>query len=126
MKAISYPFKIDTFGRLTSTEDVSKIYLDKLYTLLSTMVGSRPMRPDYGLDIRRALYENGNDEKAAILYAINQAVRKWLPMLKIEQIDVTDTSINGESTVSVQVNLPDSTTGTVAVSTSKIMSTGAN
>jgi len=45
MKAISFPFTLDPFGKTTSTTDQRKIYQDKVLTLLSTAVGERPMRP---------------------------------------------------------------------------------
>jgi hypothetical protein len=55
---VSYPFTLDTIGIVKSTDLVSKIYEDRLLTLLSTQVGQRPMRPTYGVDLSRAFFEN--------------------------------------------------------------------
>ena len=124
MRAIAFPFRIDTYGRLMTTDDPSKIYLDRLYTLLSTMANSRPMNPDYGTDLFRSLYETGQNESAALPHAIKQAVNQWLPMLVIESISVSDTNMDGQVKINVEVSLPDSTTGTVSVYKTNALSVG--
>ena len=54
MKAISFPFTLDPFGVVETTSSQTKIYQDRVLTLLSTAVGERPMRPTYGTDVARA------------------------------------------------------------------------
>jgi hypothetical protein len=41
MKAISYRFRLDDYGRIYMTTDPKKIWMDRVLTLLSTVVGQR-------------------------------------------------------------------------------------
>lgn len=124
MRAIAYPFRFDTFGRATVTQDPAKIYLDRLYTLLSTPAGSRPMNPTYGTNVHRALYENGGDERTAIQVAIQTAINTWLPILVLESVEITEPNQDGEMFVSVVVSFPDQTTGTIQVSSKTLLANG--
>lgn len=124
MRAIAFPFRFDTFGRATVTEDLSKIYLDRLYTLLSTKVGTRPMNPSYGTDVARALYENGGDEREALEQAIAFAIGTYLPILNLEKVEMTPVTSDGEMRVRVVVSFPDKSTGTVSVSGTTLLANG--
>lgn len=124
MKSIAFPFRFDTFGRATVTEDLGKIYMDRLYTLLSTPAGTRPLNPNYGTNIHRAMYENADNEVEAIEAAINTAVNRWLPILTVESIEFTEPSISGEAYVNVTVSFPDATTSSVTLSTSNLLQNG--
>lgn len=115
MKAISYPFALDDFGRVISTTDSKKIFLDRIITLLSTMAGQRPMRPAYGADLVKALYESGEDESEALEMAISKAISDWIPEVELQSIRIVPSEADGTSTVEVLVTLPDATTGTVSI-----------
>lgn len=115
--AISYPFNIDALGVLDGTTSTAKIYLDRLLTLLSTSPGQRPMLPKYGTDVLRALYENDNQLELSINQAVKKAVGIWLPEISINEITVTLPNEDGFCTVTILVELPDSTLTTLSVST---------
>ena len=114
--AISFPFTLDTFGVLASTEDANKIYLDKVLTLLSTNVGQRPMVPEYGIDWGVALFETENNAKAAIPAAIRAAIARWIPDVQVYNITMQDQQ-DGIEYVNIQLVLPDNTLTTLPVST---------
>jgi phage baseplate assembly protein W len=117
MKAIKHPFHLDSFGKITSTSDQNKIYLDRLLSLLSTMVYQRPMRSLYGTDIFRALYETGDDYIQAVRESITRAVSTYLPILTIVNIDIKDSDTEGKSTVEITVSFPDNTIDSVQINT---------
>lgn len=125
MKAIKHPFSLDTFGRINSTTDSNKIYLDRLLSLLSTDVYQKPMSPNYGTDIIRALYETGQNYTQAIQEAIERAVSTYLPNLKIVSIRFLETTPEGVSNVEVSVSFPDNTVNSISVSTASMLSNGA-
>ena len=81
---ISYPFKLSFLGELQGTEEPVKVYTDRLLTLLSTSPGQRPMLPEYGTDVLRALYENDNQLETSINQAVRSAVAVWIPEISIE------------------------------------------
>ena len=55
MTYVLYPFALDNSGKVETTADSSKAYLDRITTLLSTTVGQRPMAQDYGLNLATIL-----------------------------------------------------------------------
>lgn len=116
--AISFPYTIDPFGNIKATEDTSKIYLDRLLTLLSTNIGQRPILQGYGTDLMKALFENDNNLENAIGQAVRQAVARWMPDIGIEKIAIGTVNAEGEAPVVITVVLPDSTLTSVTLSTS--------
>lgn len=117
MSPISYPYTLDPAGLLSSTEDPKKIYLDRLLTLLSTSPGQRPMLPNYGTDVLRALYENDNQLTVSINQAVRQSVGFWMPEISIQNIEVGLPDENGEASVNILIKLPNSLLTTLSVST---------
>jgi phage baseplate assembly protein W len=107
MKAISFPFTLDPFGKTTSTTNQRKIYQDRVLTLLSTAVGERPMRPTYGTNIGIAMFENQGNVEKAINDAIRSAISKWIPELTVNNITVVGFLDTGAVTVELNVSLPD-------------------
>lgn len=114
---ISYPFKLSFLGELQGTEEPVKVYTDRLLTLLSTSPGQRPMLPEYGTDVLRALYENDNQLEISINQAVRSAVAVWIPEISIEEINVTLPDQEGKATVTILIQLPNSILTTLTVST---------
>jgi phage baseplate assembly protein W len=114
---IAYPFKLSFLGELQGTEEPVKVYTDRLLTLLSTSPGQRPMLPEYGTDVLRALYENDNQLEISINQAVRSAVAVWIPEISIEEINVTLPDQEGKATVTILIQLPNSTLTTLTVST---------
>jgi phage baseplate assembly protein W len=117
VSTISYPFTLSPLGVLESTENPIKVYTDRLLTLLSTSPGQRPMLPEYGTDVLRALYENDNQLELSISQAVRTAVAVWIPEITIEEINVTLPDEDGSASVEILVQLPNSTLTTLSVST---------
>ena len=123
-KAISYPYTIDGYGVVQTTENVNKIYLDRVLTLLSTRIGQRPILHEYGTNIEVALFENQNNLELAINQAITQAMARWIPEVGINKINITEPDQNGEALVELILELPNSTLTTLTVSTSNFAADG--
>lgn len=115
MKAISFPFTLDPFGVVNSTTDQTKIYQDRVLTLLSTAVGERPMRPTYGTDVARAMFENQSDAKKAVDQAVRTAISTWIPEVEVTAVNVNTFDDSGKVGVEVNVVLPDFTSTTINV-----------
>lgn len=116
VRAIRHPFTLDIFGELTATTTEAKIYLDRLLTLLSTQVGQRPMSPDYGTDIAKALFENDDDFYTAVRVAITDAVARWLPELTISSLTLEEVDDQGYANIGIVVELPDAKLSSVSIS----------
>jgi phage baseplate assembly protein W len=117
MRAIDFPFTLNPFGRANTTTTESKIYLDRLLTLLSTQVGQRPMLPEYGTNMAKALFENEEDFYPAARTAITDAVSLWLPELRIDKLEIEDIDEQGFANIKVIVELPDAKITSVTINT---------
>lgn len=113
--SISYPYTLDSNGVVTSTVDATKIYLDKVITLLSTNVGQRPLLPTYGVDWSKALFENDSDAKKAVPQAIRLAVAQWLPEVTINDVIIMSNNYDGIQNVNILLTLPDNTTSSLVI-----------
>jgi len=107
MRAINYPFTLDLFGKLEAVTTESKIYMDRMLTLLSTPKGQRPWNPDYGTDIASALFENDNDFYTAAKVAITEAMDRWLPELRITSLVLDEISSEGYANITIVAALPN-------------------
>lgn len=125
VKALSYPYTLDIFGVAETTENQTKIYTDRLVTLLSTAVGERPMRPTYGTNVAAALFENENDLKRSISDAIRVAVKRWIPEITVQNIGVINLTEDGKANVEVSIILPDFTAATIQVSSATLNPNGS-
>ena len=116
MRAINYPFTLDLFGKLDAVTTESKVYLDRLLTLLSTPIGQRPWNPDYGTDIARALFENDNDFFVAVRTAITDAIARWLPELRVAALSLEEVNVDGYANIAITVELPNDRLASVSIS----------
>ena len=123
--AISFPYTMDVFGNTTATTDITKIYLDRLLTLLSTNIGQRPILQDYGTDLMRALFENENNLENAVNQAVKEAVSRWIPQMSIEKITVGTVDQEGHADVVISVVLPNDTIASVNISTATFGADGS-
>lgn len=119
-KALSFPYTISPAGVPQYTESASKIYLDRVLTLLSFYVGQRPMEPKYGVDWSRTLFENDSDARIAIPIAISEAIAKWIPEVSVTSVDFLDENTDGTENVVVSLKLPDDTLTSLTINTGLI------
>jgi len=115
--AISYPYTLDTNGLVASAGTATKLYLDRVVTLLSTNVGQRPMMPEYGTDWSTSLFENENNYRRAIPIAISNAIRKWLPDIAVEKVELSGDEYSGIVYVNLSLKLPNNTIATMKINT---------
>lgn len=123
-QAITFPYTISPSGVVQSTDNPSKIYLDKVLTLLSFYVGQRPMQPTYGVDWSRVLFENDSDAKVAIPIAISEAVTRWIPQVAVTSVEFAGENTDGTENVIVSLKLPDDTLTSLTINTGVITYSG--
>jgi len=114
--AIRYPFTLNN-GKVDATYSGTKIYLDRVLTLLSTNLGQRPILQAYGANMDYALFENENDLYSAIESATKEAIKKWIPEVSVQSITIGEVGTDGAADVQIVVQLPDNTSASVSVST---------
>ena len=115
--SIRYPYTIDPNGLVTTAATSTRLYLDRVLTLISTYKGQRPMMPDYGVDWSGALFENDSDARQAIPVAIRGAVAKWIPEVQVTAVDLSFTELDGIENVTLELALPGDTVTTMSINT---------
>jgi phage baseplate assembly protein W len=122
--SINFPYTFDPEGVLENNRSASKMYLDRVVTLLSTNIGQRPMLLDYGVDWSTSLFENDQDAILAIPEAIGSAMDRWLPDIQIQDIRLNSDENNGVVKVFLTLILPNNNVANLTISTSNFFLDG--
>ena len=105
--AISLPFSIDPYGKVTQTIDQSKIWADKVRSVIGTAVKERVMRPTFGTDIPSAVFENQEDADARVRELVSTSFNTQLPMLELSDVSTSFDQYSGTLTVEIIYALPN-------------------
>ena len=103
-RGLQFPLKIDPqTGALVSASGEEKIRTAVL-TILSTALGERVMRPDFGSDLHNQVFASLNAATlGALAFSVRQALVTWEPRIKVQDVQVSDTQA-AEGIVSISVD----------------------
>jgi uncharacterized protein len=74
-------------GRLAWVEDPHTVR-QALIMLLSTRLGERILRPEYGCDLHRLVFEPNDDTTAGVaIHHVRRAIERWEPRVEILGLD---------------------------------------
>lgn len=108
MSAISLPFRIDGYGRVASTSDPSKIWADRVRSVLMTSLGERLMRPFFGSTVTDEVYDILDEVPELVFAAVSQAFADFLPRLTFNDVEVIQEDEEaGTISLEVSYTLPD-------------------
>jgi len=61
-----------------------------IYIILSTAQGERVMRPDFGCNINKMVFENINTTTFTLIsFYVEEALLKWEPRIDVQKVTVT-------------------------------------
>lgn len=106
-KAISLPFLIDPYGRVASTQSQSKIWSDKVKSVLGTTLRERVMRPNFGTLIPYSLFNTETTAVSEIETEVTKAFVEQLSLLTLEKVNVTNDQYTNVLTIEVIYALPN-------------------
>jgi len=106
-KTISLPFSIDTFGTIGTTTDQSKIWADKVRSVLGTSLRERVMRPTFGTLIPFSLFNNVENAAVEIKEEVTRAFGKQIKLLTLKDVSIEQDTYNNSLTVTVTYALPN-------------------
>jgi hypothetical protein len=109
-KTIALPFSIDPYGKVSSTQDQSKIWADRVRSILGTTLRERVMRPTLGTVIPFAIFENSDNAAAEIKVEAERAFAEQLPLLRLQSVITTVDENTGVLNVEVIYALPNNET----------------
>lgn len=114
-RAITYPFSIDTHGRVSYTQDPRKIWQDRVRAVINTQVGDRVMRPGFGVNTEAAVMNYGTPAQDELITNIKAAFTNQLPSLNVQNITAGMDDTSGALTVEIWFTLPDRTLTSTSV-----------
>lgn len=119
--AISLPFSIDPYGKVAQTTDQTKIWADKVRSVIGTALRERVMRPTFGTDIPSAVFETQEDADGRILELVSTSFNTQLPRLDLQSVSNSFDQYSGTLTVDITYALPNeeivsTTVGLIVVS----------
>jgi phage baseplate assembly protein W len=87
--AISLPFKIDALGKVAATLDQSKIWADKVRSVIGTALGQRIYRPQFGCNATLGVFDTEEYTMSSIEDDIREAFSSFLPLLEVQSVNVS-------------------------------------
>ena len=114
-KAIALPFYIDSYGKVASTQEQSKIWADRVRSVIGTSLRERIMRPTFGTLIPFAMFETDSTAESQIRIEVEQAFTQQLSLLTLENVTVTVNEYTNVLSVNVIYALPNNETVSTVV-----------
>lgn len=105
--AISLPFSIDPYGRVAQTSDQTKIWADKVRSVVGTALNERVMRPLFGTDIPLAVFENQSDAQGIIQNLVSSSFTTQLSRLTVDTVSSVFDEYTSTLNVEVVYALPN-------------------
>lgn len=106
-KALSLPFSIDSFGKVSDTSDFKKIWADRVRSVIGTALRERVMRPDFGTDIPSSVFETTEDADVQIKAEVINAFNDQLQALTLDSTTTTFDEFTGIMNVDITYALPN-------------------
>lgn len=107
--AISFPFRLDSYGDVAKTKDSSKIWADRITSVIGTMVGERVNRPSFGTRIANQWLNGLSGIDGDMATEIQQAFTEFLPLLNLLETSFENDDENGSLKVILTYSLPNDT-----------------
>jgi phage baseplate assembly protein W len=115
--ALSLPFSVNPYGRISTTTERSKIWQDRVRSVVGTFLGERVMRPNFGADVVDAVHENSEEATIIVETQVRQAFNTYLPTLTLTDVITNYDENTGIMEVEVIYSLPEATVEDVSSTT---------
>ncbi len=91
ISGFSMPFRIDpATGGVAEQSDVAQKLKENIIHILSTGLGERPMRRDYGGGLRQLVHDPNNEAlKAIVQHQIARSIGRWEPRIALQSVTVS-------------------------------------
>lgn len=113
--SLSYPFRLDDYGNIATTTDPTKIWADRVRSVIGTVVGERVMRPTFGSKVAFAAFATRSAMEDIVRREIERGFYLHLPLLTVLDINFDFNSVEGVVSASITYELPDKKQSTTDV-----------
>lgn len=112
---IALPFSVDPYGKVSSTTSQSKIWADRVRSIIGTTIRERLMRPTLGTLIPYALFESATSAEAEVKAEVAKAFDSQLPLLKLQETTITIDEYTNVMNATIVYDLPNNETVTTNI-----------
>ena len=123
-RAISLPFSLSESYGISFTTNQNKIYKDRVFLAVMTGLNERVMRPNYGTQIKTAIFENEAIAIPIVDATVREAFSQWLPSLVLQdlyiELDLNTMHLN----ITINYKLPNETTDEININTGTFTRSG--
>ena len=103
---IKMPFQNSSSGYFDSTNLTMDALKENIRNLIKTRKGERLFQPELGLGLDKILFENIDDDlKILIEDEIRGSLKKWLPFVVVQRINIEEDSSKTGLSNSVSINI---------------------
>jgi phage baseplate assembly protein W len=106
-KTIALPFSIDPYGKVTMSSNQSKIWADRVRSVIGTFLRERVMRPEFGTRIPYSVFNTQESAQQEISTETVQAFNQHLPLLTLNSVSSSFDSYSGVINVTITYKLPN-------------------
>lgn len=106
-KTIALPFSIDPYGKVTMSSNQSKIWADRVRSVIGTFLRERVMRPEFGTRIPYSVFNTQESAQQEISTETAQAFNQHLPLLTLNSVSSSFDSYSGVINVTITYKLPN-------------------
>lgn len=119
-RAISLPMSLSPYGTIQATQSQSKIWSDRVLSVIGTLQSERVMFPEFGTNIASALFKGTDTAVQEIDAEIQEAFVNLLPNLTYIESIIEEDVENGTIVVDVVYSLPNQEVQKTAVALTAI------
>jgi phage baseplate assembly protein W len=107
MIELKFPMALDGYGRFVSHTSYEDIYKQRVLAVVSTMQGTRAMRPEFGSGVEKQLFANGPEVVSRASSQVTAALMRSLPEVRVEEASGTFDEDSGVVTLDIRFSLPN-------------------
>lgn len=114
-QAISLPFTILPNGSVATTTDQSKIWADRVLSVIGTQPGERVHQPSFGSKIHEQVFGSVDAAQSGVTQAVEQAFMLHLPMLTLGEVKFAYDESQSALVINVSYYLPNDEVNEITV-----------
>lgn len=106
-KAIALPFSIDPYGKVSTTSEQSKIWADKVRSVVGTTIKERVMRPTFGSTVAFGVFDSQSAAEQEIKTSVAEVFSTQLETLTLQEVTTSFDDYTSTVNATVTYSLPN-------------------
>jgi len=113
--SLALPFSLDSSGNIRVTSDQATIWSNRVRSAVGTALGERVMRPNYGTEVPRLLFDTVSAMEEGISLEVGKVFSASLPLLTLNSVVSLHNEFTNTLTAEINYSLPNKKDATTVV-----------